>query len=727
MAGLTDHYSLPYPQGTDDAAIASDIQALAVSVDSAVYTSEQTLAAADSSLSDQINSLKTNVRYTVDSVTAVAGDFIICDSPFIVTITLPGGPQEDDIVRIYRNNNGAVSITATNPINGPNLIVTKNTGIIATFTGGEWWCLPLSFSDSGSGGGYVPSPAWERPSEWIDLPITIDENTNGVYALVHIPEGVTETIALQVNGYGNYYIDWGDGFTSTVENPSSAYYIYHTYQWSLMSNDGQMSDNTRQAYILLEPISGGGIYYTFVLNEAGQNIRDYVKEFIYVLKNGTDIFAPTSTENLVVYTRGTNIDMSYLAEEESQIKRATIYCEGGSPYMRRMFYSAPQLESAYIFGSASNVDMYSAFTNSYSLKSVYIDAGVITTHIGYIFEESGIREHVPININGRTTFDSWGAYYYSSLVSADGDTITNSQYAQGLYAYALALESVSNLNLSNNVSVEDTFSDCRNLKEVSNINLSNSLNTREVFRNCYTLKKINNLTVTGTQDIRSMFSSCYALPSIDNSTIDLLSTTNANSMFNSCYSLKEVPDLGNTSNVTDAASMFYYCTSLESLPALNLSNAISASNFAAYCNKLKWSDVYGLRVAHSYQNCNLSSSALNHIYTNLGTASTGIPIVSAYWSGNYMYFITATPHGLTSNYYSTSGFSPSGYNRTNTYMTANGNQFYFYTTSNPGVATILGSIYVGASASTSITVTGNPGVSGDNPSIATAKGWTVTG
>jgi len=26
-----------------------------------------------------------------------------------------------------------------------------------------------------------------------------------------------------------------------------------------------------------------------------------------------------------------------------------------------------------------------------------------------------------------------------------------------------------------------------------------------------------------------------------------------------------------------------------------------------------------------------------------------------------------------------------------------------------------------------ITVTGNPGVTGDNPAIATAKGWTVTG
>jgi len=44
-------------------------------------------------------------------------------------------------------------------------------------------------------------------------------------------------------------------------------------------------------------------------------------------------------------------------------------------------------------------------------------------------------------------------------------------------------------------------------------------------------------------------------------------------------------------------------------------------------------------------------------------------------------------------------------------------------------AAALNELYTNLSTVTgkTITVTGNPGVTGDNPAIATAKGWTVTG
>jgi hypothetical protein len=99
--------------------------------------------------------------------------------------------------------------------------------------------------------------------------------------------------------------------------------------------------------------------------------------------------------------------------------------------------------------------------------------------------------------------------------------------------------------------------------------------------------------------------------------------------------------------------MFGSCVSLTSVPALVTTAVINSSNLGnifASCFSLSRIEAKDFRFTFSVANCNLSSTALDEIYTNLPTVS-----------------------GQT------------------------------------------------------ITVSGNYGTDGDDPTIATAKGWTVTG
>ena len=90
-------------------------------------------------------------------------------------------------------------------------------------------------------------------------------------------------------------------------------------------------------------------------------------------------------------------------------------------------------------------------------------------------------------------------------------------------------------------------------------------------------------------------------------------------VFNGCIILKEAP-LFDTSQCTDIDYAFYNCSNLYYLPAYDFSSVTTATNaFGAAI--LRWSDVYGIVVSHSYNNCKLSREAIVNIFNNLGTAS----------------------------------------------------------------------------------------------------------
>jgi len=94
-------------------------------------------------------------------------------------------------------------------------------------------------------------------------------------------------------------------------------------------------------------------------------------------------------------------------------------------------------------------------------------------------------------------------------------------------------------------------------------------------------------------------------------------------MFQNCSSLKTIPLL-NTARGTTVASMFSNCNCIQEIPALNFSSVSSAANTATLFSSvytIKRNQMTGLQYAVDISNQQLDSTALNEIYTNLGTAS----------------------------------------------------------------------------------------------------------
>lgn len=145
-------------------------------------------------------------------------------------------------------------------------------------------------------------------------------------------------------------------------------------------------------------------------------------------------------------------------------------------------------------------------------------------------------------------------------------------------------------------------------------------------------------------------------------------------MFSYCSSLSSIPAF-NTPAVTNCFNMFFACYSLRVLPLFNTSKVTNLGGFLSNCVSLK--------------DCPAFSAAANT--TALTTTFTSCPNVSKIGIVGVNQNITISNLKLSA---------------------AALNEIY------ANLATVTGK---------TITVTGNWGAVSDDPTIATAKGWTVTG
>lgn len=175
----------------------------------------------------------------------------------------------------------------------------------------------------------------------------------------------------------------------------------------------------------------------------------------------------------------------------------------------------------------------------------------------------------------------------------------------------------------------------------------------------------------------SSFSNTFANASSLKSVVleDTSAVDNMSSMFNTCISLQSVP-LFDTSAATNVSSMFLNCTSLQSVPLLDTSAATSFVNMFSGCKTLK--AIPALDASNA-----TSSSSYNNMFATVNLAYIGMT--------GHKYTFSVANCSLSADALDT-----------------------LYT----NLATVVGQ---------TITVTGNYGTAADDPTIATAKGWTVTG
>lgn len=248
------------------------------------------------------------------------------------------------------------------------------------------------------------------------------------------------------------------------------------------------------------------------------------------------------------------------------------------------------------------------------------------------------------------------------------------------------LERVNITSWGANTSLADLFFSCSRLQSVNENewHMANITNISNIFRNCSSISKLDcsSWNISSLSNWSNAFLSCNGLISFKAPSGTIPSGGIFANLFNSCTSLKELDLSGlNVSSVTNMLGMFGGCSSLQDLNITGWNTSALNNPIAMFtsCLSLKKIPAINLSAVTSFgggggQFCNGSTSLTR-------MSATGINATITF---------------------------------ANCMLGANALNEIYTNLSNNG-------------AGKTITVSGNYGTTSDDPSIATAKGWTVSG
>ena len=376
---------------------------------------------------------------------------------------------------------------------------------------------------------------WTRNPEWLTMP-EIAHDSGKICVLVRVDENDDNYVNIYLNGSANntYTIDWGDGSEVTTYNYNSL--PEHFYDFNNPALDGTLtSDGYKQAI------------FTVTLN----NTSDY---FPYM-----DLCRAASLNTRVYYYVGKQLEVIVACPNLNNFRAST-----------STSYSPNYVESIKIFSmKVSNLSY--TFFGCFNLKNIEIG--------------DNITWYQDVKQNKNLSF----MFGYCRELPTD------------------VIHSVIEKLVDTPSSVQRTFIDCRKLRVAPEMDTSNTTDWYQTFYSCWSLEEVPLYDTSNVTRMQYAFGYCYILPYIP--LLDLSSCTNIGHMFLSCINLSTVPKF-NTSNVTYAAYTFQSCRLLETVPAFDLSSVTDMQSMFAYCSALKtlpdfdYSSVTGTGFTMTFYACN---------------------------------------------------------------------------------------------------------------------------
>jgi surface protein len=622
-----------------------------------------------------------------------------------------------------------------------------------------------------------PITPWVRNPTWLPMPATTSAQEQIDLLLAIYPESNYFALNMIISA-GTYNVVWGDG-QQVLNMPSNtpAQYQYDYNTPAIANTNGPVTfasatstvNRVAHGYTDGMTISFASIITTtgiiqsqtyYVVNATANTFQVSATlggTALFLIGNGTGAILPyrqvivkvtptTPGEILTQVNLNTKNTTANLQSYVQPILDATISIGGnsslniGSPLTTLCIPKMMERCRLLRTGPSAGTNL---FYGCSKLQSVTWDIHNSTTITGQgMFSGCSSLQVAPIlprklsnagNVNGTTTDGMF--YNCVNLVSVPlyEFDLLNQCCVSSMFQNCKSLQTVPLFNFSTCNRVSNLFNGCSNLQSVPAFNFSaaNSASV-SIFSGCSSLKEVPIFTLGTMTDLSSMFGSCTSLTSVP--LFDTANVTNMSSMFTGCSSLKEVP-LFNTANVTNMSSMFGSCTSLTSVPLFDTQNVTTMQGMFSGCSSLTTVPLFNtVKVtifSSLFQTCtNLQSvPAFNTSGALLGTSAftnmfTGCTSLQQVPDINFNRTTITTNAAYNSMFTGCASLSKIGIGTPNT-----GPKFTFTVTSCKLSAAALDALYTSlptVSAQT-ITVTGNVGIAGDNPAIATAKGWTVTG
>lgn len=529
-------------------------------------------------------------------------------------------------------------------------------------------------------GGRLPvSETWQRPADWLPMP-TITPGEQKHCMLFAVWNG-NNYVRLAPTGTA-YTVDWGDG--TAPENVASDVAVDHNFAWSGYSAGTLTSLGHRQAMVTITP-QGAGQFLTFPM----------------VTAKHASAAAGTSTGLL---------DYEW-SSPTCAIPNFDHFNNNAQPHRYLQHVKA---------WSACTIRGYNTwFYQTIALQSVEgLELTSITTASQMFYNCTSLLTGPALSLASCTTT----ANLFSScsrMVSTPTYDLGSVTTAQGMYSSCVALRSVGPMNTGNCTNFASVFDSCGRLTSLPALDTTKATTLNTAFRSCSSLVTFPTLNTPANLGLNNTFQGCTSMvtaPAMDTSKV-----TDMTSVFSGCTSLTSVP-LYDTSKVTTASQMFQNCSSLRTIPLLDTSKVTVMSTMFLGCSALTAIPAFDLTACvtttQMFWGTNVTS------ITALTNTSGIVTATQMFGNCLALQVVSINLSGATSvaNLFQT--------NLNMRSVTLTGLRYGFTVASNLLQASDLDALYTSlgtAVGAQTVTVTSNPGTSGDTASIAIAKGWTVAG
>jgi len=602
-----------------------------------------------------------------------------------------------------------------------------------------------------------PLTPWVRNPSWPACEANAGDNrVRGLYAVW--PDGAN-FIAIQAQSA--YTVDFGDGTINNYANSAQANYEYSYSAAALVGTEAPVTftdigdlvtrtahgytDNMRVRFFNITTTTGiVNAQFYFVINATADTFQVSATaggSAIALTNNGTGQLLPYRVATVTITPQVSNalnrvdlfvkhnqaglidgyvtgwLDLAYAASTITVLILGSSSTTVRHNYLERVRLN--QLGSITSFASLfqslrelQNIEIASTITTAQSTSNMFADCSTLQTVP--FFDVSQVVSMTNM-FNGCTSLQ---------IVPLFNIRTTGSLSMTGMFTGCSSLQTVPLFNTVTVTSMSSMFSSCPSLQEVPLFNTAAVTNMNAMFNACRSLQTVPLFNTSLVLDMNQMFSDCSSLK-----TVPLFNTAAAlsmSSMFANCLSLQTVPSF-NMPSATDISSMFQGCRNLQAVPLLNIRTAssVNMSNFFNFCSSLQTVPLFNTVTVTSMSNMFANCSSLQTIPLFNTVAVTNM---SGMFSGCIS--LNSIPALVTTAVISSGNFNNmiSSCNSLSR-IEARNFRFTFSITNCKLSATALNEIYTNlpSVSGQTITVTGNYGTATDNPSIATAKGWTVSG
>lgn len=415
-----------------------------------------------------------------------------------------------------------------------------------------------------------------------------------------------------------------------------------------------------------------------------------------------------SLKSVPLYDTSNVYSMNGMFQNCYNLKQIPQFDTSSVRFMSDMFNACTSLELLPHLETRRVADFTRTFQSCYMLRTVQgLDTRAASTTASMFVECHRLKTIPKMDmrnvINAASMFAS--CFSLTTLPEMQFDSLVN---ATNMFSNCYALEDIDNLVISspNLTSLASMFIACYSLEKVPVMNTAKVTSVDSMFTNCNRLVQVPDMDLSSCIDFSSMFSVCLSLERAPRMITTALGSGNPyvkqmDAMFNSCTNLKYVPPF-DTSKASTVANMFFGCFNLEVAPEFDLSMCNSAFRMYRDCiNMKKAGKLSNTTNITTFGDIFFSCITLNEIpEMNCNGVTSALVLTGAFTGCN----------------------SVIKFNATNL-------KFSFSIADLKLSATALNDLYTSLPIVTgqTLTVTGNWGTATDNPSIATAKGWTVTG